>query len=91
MEMRIQSGSRETSGAVRAEIAFSRYDKLESASYFQASAPLPIMKAGRRKLFMTFTEAGSNSPLRIPPNVAMAFREKHLVRIEVFHHKPKAK
>ena len=91
LEMRAQSANREGSDAIRAEIVFSRYDKLESASYFQASVPLPIVKNGRRKLFMTFTEAGTNSPLRIPPHVAMAFREKYLVRIEALHHKPKAK
>lgn len=91
LEMRAQSTNREGSDAIRAEIVFSRYDKLESASYFQASVPLPIVKNGRRKLFMTFTEAGTSVPLRIPPHVAMAFREKYLVRIEALHHKPKAK
>ncbi|MFB0964508.1 MAG: hypothetical protein QMC36_02255 [Patescibacteria group bacterium] len=49
------------------------------------------MKNGRRKLFLTFTEAGTTVPLRIPPHVAMAFREKCLVSIETFHSKQKAK
>lgn len=49
------------------------------------------MKNGRRKLFMAFTEAGTTVPLRIPPHVAMGFREKCLVSIEVFHAKPRAK
>ncbi len=49
------------------------------------------MKGGRRKLFMTFTEAGTNVPLRVPPDVAMAFREKYLTRIEAYHAKPRAK
>lgn len=90
MEMRVLSVARD-SDTVRAEVVFSKYDQVESTAYFQTSALLPIMKNGRRKLFMTFTEAGTNSVLRIPPNVAMAFREKHLVRIEVLHRKAKSK
>lgn len=49
------------------------------------------MKNGRRKLFMSFTELGTAVPLRLPPDVAMAFREKYLTHIEVSHARPRAK
>lgn len=40
---------------------------------------------------MTFVEAGTKSPLKLPPNVAMAFREKFLTKLEILYCKPKTK
>lgn len=91
VEMRTHPSVREGSDVVRAEIAFGGYDEAGSVSYHQATVPLPLLVRGRRKLFMTFSEPGTNSPLKVPKNVAAAFREKFLTKIEVLHYKPKSK
>ena len=91
MEMRTVQAPREGVDAIKAELAFSGYDQFGAESYFVATVPLPIIRNGRRKLFMTFTEAGTRTPLKLPPNVAMAFREKFLTKIEILYAKPEAK
>lgn len=84
LEMRIQPG-REFSETARAEAVFGGHPALGNGVTFLVSIPLPLMKNGRRRLFITVVESGTGSPLRLPPEVTMAFREKHLAKIELLH------
>lgn len=91
VEMRIHPPGRDHFDTAKAEIVFSGHSSFGDGMFFNAVVPLPLMKRGRRKLFMTIVEAGTRAPLRIPPDVAMAFREMHLTEIEIRHVRPKAK
>ncbi len=91
VEFRIPPVSRERFSSVRGDAVFSGPLIAEDGIACSIILPLPLFKNGRRRLFATVVDAVSKTPVPLPPDAAMAFREKCLKRIRILGNAPKTR
>lgn len=79
---RAYSASASLRSAVKCEAVFS-CPAMSGELYCRVVLPLPIVKGGRRRLFVSVLDNDSRHPIKLPPTVAELFQEKYLQRLEV--------
>lgn len=73
--------------AVKCEAVFSGV-AMPSERYCRISLPLPIFRAGRRRLSTSVRDIQTTKPVELPPEASELFHEKHLVALQVMSRTP---
>jgi hypothetical protein len=80
-------GSPSLPQAVKCEAVFSGA-AMPSEHYCRVTLPLPIFRAGRRRLSKTVRDIQTMKPVELPPEASELFHEKYMVGLEVMSKNP---